>query len=136
MNPLNTPTPAAVEPDLFITLLKTAGMLGLVLGVLIAVLYLIKRYSIHGTGRSDKNPIQMLASYHLTPKEKIVLLDVLGEKILVGVTSQTINTLAILNSEGLTEIRENIPLEKGFSKLLKTAIKKGKKDKDAYDAGL
>lgn len=134
MNPLPPASPVVPEPDIWIMLIKTAGMLSLVIAILIAVLYLIRRYSLHGAGLPGKNPITMIASYHLAPREKIVLLEVSGERILVGVTAQTINTLAILKKEALPETGEKEAVEKkGFKTLLSTAIKAGRKNKEGDD---
>jgi flagellar protein FliO/FliZ len=129
MNPIATPPIAPSDPDVWMIFIKTAGMLSLVVALLLVVLYLVRRYSLQG-GRSlsGKNPIRMIASYHLAPREKVVLIDVSGERILLGVTPQTINALAILNREdipetGMMEDRE----KKGFKTLLSTALQKGGK---------
>lgn len=128
MDPVNTSTSVVPEPDMFIMLLKNVGMLGIVLAILILVLFLLKRYSFHGGGRGDQKMIHAVASYHVGPREKILLLDVIGEKILVGVTGQSITPLAVLDKEGLREITADSPSEKGFAALLKSAVSgKGRK---------
>ena len=128
MDPINTSTSVVPEPDMFIMLLKNIGILGLVLGILILVLFLLKRYSFHGSAGMATNLIRVAASYHVGPREKILLLDVMGEKILVGVTSQAISALAVLDKEGFRELNADSPSEKGFAALLKNAISgKGRK---------
>ncbi len=124
MDPLNAVTPAVVEPDLWLTLLKSFGMLSLVIGILIVFLYIIKRLSLLGGLPSEKNLIKMLASYNIAPRERIVLMDVLGEKVLLGVTPQNINCLTVINSDCEISTSNNDPKE-GFAKLLKGAIGRG-----------
>ena len=41
----------------------------------------------------------MLAVHYISPKEKILLLDVLNEKILIGVTPQNISQLATIDND-------------------------------------
>lgn len=88
--------PAAGEaaPDLVMTLVKSFAMLFLVLGVLIAVLYLIRRFSGLRAGTRAGEGIRMLSSFHLSPRERVVLLDVLGDFILIGATPETITFLS------------------------------------------
>lgn len=75
-------------------LLETLLALGLVLGLIAVLAWLIKR-----TGRfqsTANGEIKMIASLSLGPRERAVLLEVGDEKILVGVTTQQIQTLHIL----------------------------------------
>ena len=75
-------------------LLETLLGLGLVLGLIAVLAWLIKR-----TGRfqsTANGEIKMIASLSLGPRERAVLLEVGDEKILVGVTTQQIQTLHIL----------------------------------------
>ena len=125
MDPISTyPTSTGViEPELFMSFLKSFGMLAVVLGILVGVLFLMKKFSVFGVPHTDKNMIRMLASFNLAPREKVVLLDVQGEKILIGVTPQQISRLAVIENRDWKpeEIHAD---ESGFSKLLKGAAKK------------
>ena len=123
MNPasLSATTPAT---DMWIILLKSAAMLSLVLGVLLAVLYLMRRFYGQYSGVSDRGLIRLLAIHHVAPKERVVLLDVLGEKILIGVTPQQINHLATIpNGQGIN-IPQDAERPKFFSTLLHNALGK------------
>ena len=91
-------TPEAAVPDLWWTLIRSAGMLCIVLAVLIVFLYILKRYVFSRAVNQNRNAIQVLASHHVAPRQRVVLLDVLGEKILIGVTPQHINRLAVIRS--------------------------------------
>ncbi len=76
---------------------RTFSMLLVVLIVLVILFYLIKRFS--NRGRCSSGLITVLEVHYISPKEKIILLDVLKAKILVGVTSQGITKLAALEGE-------------------------------------
>ncbi|MCF8067780.1 MAG: flagellar biosynthetic protein FliO [Desulfobacterales bacterium] len=110
--------PATVAaPELWISLLKSMAMLFVVLGVLIATLYFMKRIFLNRGGVTDRGLIKILATSYVAPKERIMLVDVMGEKLLLGVTSQNINCLAKIESDREIEItNSNVP--NGFFKNL------------------
>ncbi len=81
-------------------LLETVLGLGLVLGIIAILAWLIKR-----TGRfqtTANGEIKMIAGLSLGPRERAVLLEVGGDKILVGVTAHQIQTLHVLGKTTTT----------------------------------
>ena len=76
--------------DVWFAFGRTFSMLFLVLALLIFVFYLIKKFSTAKGVKGAKNFIKVLTVHHLSPKEKLVLLNVLGDTILIGVTSTNI----------------------------------------------
>jgi len=86
------------EPNLISTGLKTAAMLFVVLGLLLLVLYLMKRFLVLRQGPKGDLFIKVLSSLHLSPKERIEVIEILGEKIVVGVTPGNISFLTKLNN--------------------------------------
>ncbi|RLB83802.1 MAG: flagellar biosynthetic protein FliO [Deltaproteobacteria bacterium] len=115
------------QPDLWGTGLKTLAMLCIVVAVLILVLFLIKRFSYlkHGSGHGQF--IKILSFHHVTPKERIALIDVVGEKIVIGITPENITFLTkIEKSEALERIES--PEATGaagglFAKLLTSSLR-------------
>lgn len=95
MNEVATVSTGAV-PGFWLMMMKSIGMLCIVIAVLVGVLYLVKHLTEKRGGSLNKNLIQLLSSFHVSPKEKVMLLDVVGKKILIGVTQQTINCLAVI----------------------------------------
>jgi flagellar protein FliO/FliZ len=96
------PAQHAVEagaPELWGTMLRSFGMLLVVLGILLLVLWLLRRYSLHQGSGAKQEVIRMVASLYVGPKERIALVDVLGEKILIGITPQQISYLARIEDE-------------------------------------
>ncbi len=82
------------SPDIWLAFGRTFSMLFLVLALLILVFYLIKKYSNAKGLKGSKNLINVLTVHHLSPKEKLVLVDVLGDTILIGVTSSNITKIS------------------------------------------
>ena len=99
-------------------------MLGLVLGLLIAVLYVTRQMFLRQSGSAGKGVIRMLSSYHIAPKERIILMDVLGEKILIGVTPQQIQCLAKISADRDIEVINDSATNGFFTRFLKEAIGK------------
>ena len=77
-------------------LLQVVGSFFLVICALVAVLAVMKRFG--ATGKSSTPLINEVASIQLGQKERIVLLQIGDEQVLVGVTSHAINTLRELSS--------------------------------------
>jgi flagellar protein FliO/FliZ len=85
--------------DIWMAFARSFSMLFLVLALLILVFYLIKKYSNVKGLKGGKNLIKVLTIHHLSPKEKLVLLDVLGDTILIGVTSSNITKISSINKK-------------------------------------
>lgn len=118
------------SPDIWVAFGQTFSMLALVLALLILVFYLIKKFSMVKGVRGSKNFIQILSVHHLAPKEKLVLLNVLGDTLLVGVTSSNISKIASFD-KGIDLPQENMDTPPKFSHFLAqklgTAFKGDKK---------
>ncbi len=93
MNNLTTMPVSAGTAGLWFAFLKSAAMLLIVLGAVIGFLFLI-RYLINNRQKNSAHGlITLLASHYLSPKERIVLFDIMGEKIVLGVSSGKITAL-------------------------------------------
>ena len=114
----------AASPELWGTMLRSFGALLVVLAILILVLWLIRRYaSLQGTG-GQQGIIRMVASMYVAPKERIALVDVLGEKLLIGITTQQISFLArIEDDKDLCSGRETEAPGGFFKALLRRKLK-------------
>jgi flagellar biosynthetic protein FliO len=86
-----------IEPGLINTGIKTIAMLFIVLGVLVLVLYIMKKFmSPRGKDKGDLI-IKIISSLHLSPKERVEVLEISGERIVVGITPGNINFLTKLS---------------------------------------
>ena len=124
MNPILSVDPAAAQPDLFLTLVKSFGMLAIVIAILVGVMYFMKRFTMFGAHPSGKSPIRMLSALNLGPRERVVLIEVEGKKILIGVTQQAVQFLtAIENPDSATAgPGEGKETGAGFSKIFRKAV--------------
>ena len=82
--------------DLVNTGIKTLAMLFLVLGLLVFVLYFMKRYLFKGRNPKGNILIKVVSSLHLSPKERIEVIEVSGERIVLGITPGNIRFLTKL----------------------------------------
>jgi flagellar biosynthetic protein FliO len=86
-----------VELDLVTTGLKTMAMLFIVLGFLILVLYLVKKFMLpKGKAKGDML-IKVLSTLYLSSKERVEVIEISGEKIVLGVTPGRISFLTKLS---------------------------------------
>ena len=84
------------NPDFLHAGLKTMAMLFIVLGLLVFVLYLLKRFLFQRKGVRGDISINVISSLHFSPKERIEVVEILGERILLGITPGNINFLTKL----------------------------------------
>lgn len=96
------------SPELFPSLLKIISALAVTLGVMIMVAYLFKKLVKKGGGAiNGKELIKILSAKYLGPKSSIMLIDVLGNIMLVGVSSSKISLLTeIVDSESLEQLKD------------------------------
>jgi flagellar protein FliO/FliZ len=112
-------------------------MLLLVLALLVLVLWLLRRFFSFSGGAGQQGIIRMLASMYVAPKERIALVDVLGEKLLIGITPQQISFLARIDDEKeiCGEKESEKPPEGFFKALLKRKLGGPPKDLKAGEDG-
>lgn len=87
------------EFDLLSSGFKAIAMLCLVLGLLIVVLYLMKRFFFLRRKKEGNLFIKALTSLHLSPKQRIEVIEIMGERIVLGVTPENIRFLTKLSDD-------------------------------------
>ena len=113
----------STDTDMWLSFARTFGMLFIVLALFLVAFYLFRKFSGH-TGAKGGNLIRILAVHHISPKEKLMLVNVLDENILIGVTPQAISSLARLGDKGLDSLEADPGGGSGFSNLLKRSLKR------------
>lgn len=88
-----------LELDLINTGLKTAAMLLVVLGFLVLVLYGMKKFVTPKTTVKGDVCIEVLSTRHLSPKERLEVIEISGEKIVLGITPGNISFLTKLKTD-------------------------------------
>lgn len=126
------------DAEIWLAFARTFGMLFMVLAIFLLAFYLFRRFSGLAGPKGTRNLIRVLAVHHISPKEKLVLVNVLNENILIGVTAQNISRLAVLEG-GETEGGAQEEAGQGFSDLLTRTLKNSLGSKTALaptaDAG-
>jgi flagellar protein FliO/FliZ len=116
--------------------LSFAFSFGVVLALLGALLYALKRMQSGNLLGMGQRRIRVIDSMSLAPRQKVVLVRVKDQDILLGITAQEINTLASFylsaeelaaDAEAQTNSAENtVPLAQRFAELIKSAQNKDK----------
>jgi len=82
-----------VDLNLIDTGLKAMAMLFLVVALLVSVLYSMKKVVFLKKGTRGDLSIKSLSSFHLSPKERIEVIEISGERIVLGITPGHISFL-------------------------------------------
>ncbi|MEE8399603.1 MAG: flagellar biosynthetic protein FliO [Desulfobacterales bacterium] len=85
--------------DVVSTGVRTMAMLSIVLGLLVLVLYAMKRLSFFHRKEDGDLKMNILSSLYLSPKERVVALEIADEKIVLGVSPGNIRFLTKLNDD-------------------------------------
>ena len=85
------------EMEVINTGIKTIAMLFIVLGFLFLTLFLIKKYLSPNRKVKGDLPINVLSSLHISPKDRIEVIEVSGQRIVLGITPGRINFLTKLD---------------------------------------
>lgn len=110
--------------DIWMAFARTFGMLFVVLALLLLGLYLVRRFSGIKGMKNSRQLIQVLAIHHLSPKEKLVLVKVVEDIILIGVTPASISKIAALDKNpDLSEVA--LKDSAGFSQILAQTLNRG-----------
>ena len=96
-----------LEMNLLSTGIKTLSMLLVVLGLLLVVLYFIKRFSLRNNMSKGDVGIKVLSSLSLSTKDRIQVVEISGEKIVLGISPGGITCITKLcgNAENEQEDR-------------------------------
>jgi flagellar biosynthetic protein FliO len=102
------------EIAFFPSFLKILFALATVLGLMVGAMYLMRRYMNHpSSGNRDGSSIQVLSTRYIGPKCSILLVDVLGKGIVLGLSNGQMTLLTALDDgpalEKMRTIRQNEP---------------------------
>jgi len=117
---LATDTKAIASPELFSAgyLFQVLGSLVLVFVCLFAVVYFLKRFN--GVGAGSGSALRIVASANVGQREKVVLVQVGGEQLLIGVAPGAVRSLHVLK-EPVSEEAGNEGSSQDFAALLRAA---------------
>ena len=94
--------------SLFFSFIKMISALAVVLGLMIGAAWFLKRIGARtGMGIPDGQLIRVVSSSYIGPKNSIVVVDVLGELLIVGISGSQMTLLSSISDEGrLVKMRE------------------------------
>ncbi|MCK5837483.1 MAG: flagellar biosynthetic protein FliO [Desulfobacula sp.] len=120
------------DSEIWFAFARTFALLFMVLALLLFAFYLIKRFASKKGGK-HRDFIKVLSVHHLSPKEKLVLVNVLEETILIGVTPSNISKIKVMEKYlDLPSVTQNT--DSGFSSLLsRTLSRSSNKTKGSAD---
>lgn len=108
---------AASSINLFGTGVKTMAMLMVVLGVLFAVLWAAKRFILPKRSTQNGLPLNLESSLYLSPKQRIAVVAVGADTLVLGITPESINLLtkmsAPLKTSDLSDLSDSSDSTKG-----------------------
>lgn len=87
---------ADAPPDVAGSIGQMVFGLAVVIGLLLAGLWLIKRLSL---ARGAMTGLKVLGAVPVGPRERVVLVEIAGKVLVLGVTSANVNTLHTLSAE-------------------------------------
>lgn len=85
------------EVGLLTSTLRMVGALGLVLGLMILILWLARRYLFDRFKVTGGPLVTVLASRHIAPRRQVVVVRVADQVLVLGVTGDSINLLSRLD---------------------------------------
>ncbi len=94
--------------NIFMSLVKMFSALAVVLGLMIGAMYLFKSFMKKaGAGIDHGQFIKIVSTRYLGPKSSIVLMDVLGKIVVVGIANNQMTVLTtITDRESLERLRQ------------------------------
>jgi len=95
--------------------------LAIVLGMMVGSMYFIKKI-LHSTSPAmDRGTlIRILASRYLGPKNSILVVDVAGQIIVVGLSNQQMNVLTTISDKEVLDKLRNIPVKEEIPSVVLT----------------
>lgn len=99
--------------DFFSSLIKMVSALAVVLGIMIAAMYFLRKFiKGAGTGVDDGKFIKIISTRYIGPKCSIMLMDVLSNIIVVGIANNQITMLTTISDPKALERVKDFDREK------------------------
>jgi flagellar protein FliO/FliZ len=86
--------------DLFPSAVRMVSALAITLGILFSMVYLLRWFSTRKAGSpGSRGLVRVISTTYLGSKQSLVLADVAGEKLVLGLSPQTISLLAKIDRQ-------------------------------------
>lgn len=136
-NPDLQPSPQIIASgqetiSLLSALFKAAGALALVVGIMLLLLFLIKKIGLSRNRLRPNSLIRILDIHSLAPKKHVAVIEVAGEFVVVGITDQQISMLTKLDKNDLADSlaaeKKSAPQLPSFAQIFGKTLDKFKND--------
>ena len=97
--------------------------LAVVIAILFATLWVIKRLSVP---RGGSVPLNVLGATAVGPRERVVLVELAGKVLVLGVTQSSVQTLHVLDADQLPAAAPQTPAGRDFSAWLRQSVERRK----------
>jgi flagellar protein FliO/FliZ len=128
---ISTNKPILPEPEKISSASQLANLLGgllLILGLIYGLSWFVKRFS--QGGFMQNSTIKMLSAMPLGTRERIMLVDIGGKQILLGITATNINALHVFDEPVVNTAENPASVTSDFSQKLMMLLKKDMVKKD------
>jgi len=116
-----------MDSSIFLSFLKMLFALAIVLGLMVGAAYMFRRVMPRNSGiLSDQAVIRVVATHYLGPRSSIMLVEVLGKAIVIGVSPGQMSTLATITDTEALERLENVRTQGKVPPALMDCLKKNK----------
>lgn len=100
----------------FWTIFRTIGALLLVLGLMVAVIFLLKKFMFQNSFFPNSNvEMKIISTLPLQQRKSIYLVKVASKFLVIGVSENAISFLSEINDENISNVVENKNINKKFS---------------------
>lgn len=127
---MNTETPIQVAPSMIDSttpgsiLFTVGGALLLILLIITVIAWGARRIGLAPRLSKGNQVISVICSHSLGQRERVVVIDMAGKRLLIGVTPGQINCLAIFDQSGANNTVLDSPLSSDFKSTLTSKLKK------------
>ena len=120
-SPVNTPKPVATKTNSASQLASVIGGLAIIVVLIYGLSWFVKRFA---QGGFMQNPgMKIISSMPLGTRERLMLVDVGGKQLLLGVTAAQINTLHVFDEPVIVDEKSQ-PMASEFSQKLMAILQK------------
>ncbi|MDX9746221.1 MAG: flagellar biosynthetic protein FliO [Syntrophales bacterium] len=125
----------------FPALLKMIAALAVVLGIMVGLAFLVRRFFPQtGLAASDGSAIRILAVKYLGPKSSIMIVDILGRAVVIGISNQQVSHIMTIDDAASLERLDSLSRQRGgqimpagfpghYKKWVRSFIRPGKENR-------
>lgn len=119
--------PPVEGPSPLWSLLQMLFGLAIVLAAIVGVAWLFRRFTMGGSMLGRLQPARVVSGVMVGPHERVVIVELEGEWLVLGVTSRSVNLLKTLDKPPQQDAANVTPATPPFAQWLAAAIEKSRK---------